>query len=165
MFGTNFYAALSCVILFLFQEIIYREITIKYAEEYGQLHEAFIENAGTLDSTIRVNFTIMKTLPEDSIIEVSFLKIESNENITFGNVIRHNLCDFVKNDRLFYVGIKKAGNMPSRCPLLPNYYYLKNYKIDLPPILLPTGDFAFKTTICSKKQEYVRIILTVAIQS
>lgn len=100
-----------------------------------------IINPGKPNLMINVDGFAVKELPPKTKIRIKVLKQEKSENITIGNALEHDICTFIKNDKLFYPRFLQYSNFPKSCPIPLQKYTMTNYTIsakDFPPIL-PAG--------------------------
>lgn len=114
-----------------------------------------IFNAGTPDACINVEAKILKELPLDVFLILRVEKLNKNKGVyeptPFG--IEKNYCRYMDMDKLVYPLLLKKGNFPSKCPVLPGLYYIRNYTVnpeDL-PISVPLG--SYKLTFAYRYQD------------
>ncbi|GLV36033.1 Chemosensory protein A 7a [Carabus blaptoides fortunei] len=139
--------------------IVFRNVTTEPNEEF---FTAVFVNLHTLDNGKVVgdlNATLIKNYPPDGAIKISIARIINGKLVALGKPIQSNVCEFIRNDKLFYPSLQKHGNFPTRCPVLAKEYYLKNYILptdNLPPVL-PTGVFHADVLLFTKSVELGKI--------
>lgn len=126
-----------------------------------------VNEAGTTNSNVDINLNLKSDMPNDVIVTIRLLKENNGKYNEMGNTVQHKVCEFIKNDKLFYASLRKCGNMPGRCPFRKETnYYVKHYKVlanEMPP-LMPLGkwkiEFLIKndTTNLLSGEWYGRII-------
>lgn len=106
--------------------------------------ELFLNNTRTGNTMLDIIFHGVKTIPQSAQISI-YLQTDKGSSgySNIGVPIRKGVCEFIRQDKLFYPDFLKAGNFPKKCPINPGEYYVRNYVINSKeiPIVLPTGKF------------------------
>lgn len=120
------------------------------------------------DGYLDCDLNISGEIPRTSEISISLENQRKNgEFKMFGRKLQHNLCDYIKNDKLFYPGFLRYGNVPKSCPVSQKTIQLRKYKPhveDFPTMFAP-GLWRSNFTLSLPKENVLiyKIVLLVEI--
>lgn len=100
-----------------------------------------MESPSEANSSLILKIITIKVFPSTTRIRVSMSSENKGTYKLFGRALDHNLCDYIKKDKLFYPTFLHYGKMPTVCPITPDTYYMDHLKDPLQnfPVSLGKG--------------------------
>lgn len=123
-------------------QVIQDNLAIIYAnKEYIEGH-VNITNPGTPEALTFAYLTLKKIPPANAVLRITPVRQENGVfDVKNAKAIKHNICQYIKQDKILYPGFIKYGNLPRSCPIKEGEYWVKNYKVpveNIPP-MIPSG--------------------------
>lgn len=121
--------------------LIFDKVVYEYDKGYIKDLKVFINNPSTNKSTINL-YIVLHSIPVASTkISVRLFEEVKGTYKQFGRTLEHNLCSYLKTDKLFYPGFLKYSTFPKSCPIQAGNYTMTDYKVPIEdfPVTLQKG--------------------------
>lgn len=141
---------ITLIFLFILQKslaVISNDLILDNLDEeyfYNVTNE--IANSGTTNSKLSLTALVIKEISEGVIGSIKIYKKSKEKYHPLGSEISKDICLLLTTEKMFIPGLRRYGNFPTKCPIQPDLYTVKEYIVpvkDFPPVI-PNGDYKFE---------------------